>query len=284
MSKEEQAVEETVEAPENSVEADEESVDMVALISEGDEEVKPVLDKRDKALIKFKQQGKAAKREVEELKQQLADLAKKVETREAPEPDPTKYDDGAEDPKYLTDLKTYIGNQATMSVEDVVAKRLKEERETHDRETYLERHESVIRDRQDKVNELIAVQIKDKPEVEAIIKSDSFMQTLSQVPIALTAKIAKSEDVGILFEYYAKNPQRFANLAANDPEEVINLGVKMGKIAQLKAKGKAPNVIKPLQGGDNTAKLDPVKDYDKYTLPDGSHDTHRWRKDMYGTT
>jgi hypothetical protein len=281
MPAEEEVVAETTE--ETSVEAAEEAVDMVALISEGDEEVKPVLDKRDKAIIKFKQQGKAAKRELEDVKQQLEELKKKVATREAPEPDPSKYDDGAEDPKYLTDLKTYIGNQATISVEDVVAKRLQEEREAHNQELYLERHESVIRDRQDTVNELIAAQIKDKPDVAAVIQSDSFMQTLSKLPIALTARMVKSDDVGILFEYYAKNPQRFANLAANDPEEVINLGVKMGKIAQLKAKGKKPNTINPLKGGDNTAKLDPIKDHDKYVLPDGSKDYDRWNRDMYGT-
>jgi hypothetical protein len=280
----EEAAEKVVEldsTPAEEVVTDE-PVDIVALLNEGEEEVKPVLDKKDKAIIKFKQRDKQSRRELDDVKKQLAELQRKDAERSLSKPDPEQYD-GVDDPKYAEDLEDFITRKAGVSMEDQIAKRIKEERETQRQDEHRERLESVVRDNQERVNEEIIKHAETRPEFKASLESSQFMETLAEVPLAITAKIAKSKDAAIILEYYSKNPTRFANLAANDPDEILNLGVKMGQIKSIKAKTTEPNVIKPLQGGDNTSKRDPIKDYDKYRLPDGTHDTNAWRKDMFGT-
>jgi hypothetical protein len=275
-------VEEVVAEPEQSVEAEEvveESVDIVAMISDTEEEVKPVLDKKDKAIIKFKQRDKQSKRENEELRKRLEELERREAERTLAKPNREEYED---EDKYAEDLESFITRKASASVEDTVKQKLEEKQAELEREAFIERNESVIRSRQPKANELIAAHLENKPEVAAIIQSEQFMNNLAQLPLQVTKQIVSSDDVAYIFEYYAKHPQRFANLAANDSEELLNLGATMGQIKALRGKSSKPNVIKPLQGGDNTAKRDPIKDYDKYKLPDGTHDTDAWRRDMFG--
>jgi len=268
--------------PEKSIVAGEEvEPDIMSLLKEDEpEEVKPVLDKTEKALIKFKQRGKETKRENEELKAKIAEIEKKLADRSLAKPDREQYDD---DDKYTEDLENFITRKAAVSVEEVVAKRLDEQIKARENEEYLHRYETKILDKQEVANSLIIDHFKNKPESKAVLQSQEFMETLSRMPINITAEITTSPNVALILEYYTLNPQRFANLANGDSMELLNLGSKMAKIALLKGKKNSAEIIKPLQGGDNTAKRDPIKDHDKYILSDGKKDYKSWYRDMKAT-
>jgi hypothetical protein len=228
--------------------------------------------------LKLKEKNKTLKQELEQLRA-MSTATQPTETPlqvVAEPPDPEKFTDGVYDKEYQKALTQYQADE----VSRVVQEKLVQKEQQMEVSAYLAKYQERIDRSLPIANAKIEELKKKDAEFKQRIEAPTFQQTLAKLPAEALTAIVESSSPESLVNYYTLKPERLHSLTNNSIDEILNLGVLIGKVNGAKGTRKpASKPVVPLKSGDNKKKLHPFKDYDKYDH-DSQAGHRKWEKDV----
>jgi hypothetical protein len=262
-----------------SIEKSSEEPDMMKLLLGEDAPEATGKDVPEGQYLKLKDKNKLLKQELEMLRSQKvqpAPVAEAPPQTVSEPPNPEKFTDGVYDPAYQ---KAYLEYQ-TAEITKVVQGQLAQKNTQLEAEAYLSKYQERIDRSLPNANARIEELKQKDAGFKQRMENPYIAQTLLKIPAESLAAISESSSPESIVNYYTFKPERLQALVNNSVDELLNLGTLIGKVNGVKGDRKpVSKPIKPLKSGDNTKKLHPIKDYDKYDHK--SVTGHRkWEKDL----
>jgi hypothetical protein len=231
--------------------------------------------------LKLKDKNRTMKEELDRLRSQVTQPAPAQQAevplqQVAEPPDPEKFDDGVYNPDYQKALVQYQANEVKRIVDSQMVQNNNQVEANAYLSKYQERLDRVLPVANQRIEELKQKDTAFKQRLE----SPYFQQTLASLPAEAMTAIAESNSPESLLNYYTHKPERLYDLTKNSVDELLNLGMLIGKVNGVKGtRTTVSKPIKPLKSGDNPKKLHPVRDHAKYdhSTPEGHR---KWEKDM----
>jgi hypothetical protein len=270
-----ETTEKTVDSVEPIEQSSEEPDVMSLLLGDDVEEPEDGKTVPEGQFLKQKQKLKSMKQELERLRNQVTQPAQvpqqEVQLQKVAEPpDPAKFDEGVYDLKYQEALTQYQTNEITRAVQAQMAQKQAELEANAYLSKYQERLDRVLPIANQRIEELKQKDTEFKQRLE----TPYFQQTLAALPAEAITAIAETNSPESIVNYYTHKPERLHDLSKNSVDELLNLGMLIGKVNGVKSTRKTTSTpIKPLKSGEDTKKLHPIKDHAKY-----DHKTEAGRK------